>query len=85
MEEHFKLTKPDGSTESMPTSMELHYGNTCNLKCKMCGQNYSNQIGKELLEIGKSDKDFLSWAPTKDSRWDLDLLQNKTDPGSGVC
>ena len=61
MEEHFKLTKPDGSTESMPTSMELHYGNTCNLKCKMCGQNYSNQIGKELLEIGKSDKDFLSW------------------------
>jgi len=27
----------------------------------MCGQDYSNQIGKELLEIGEKDKDFLSW------------------------
>ena len=60
-EEYIALTKPDGSVDSMPSTMELHYGNMCNLKCKMCGQNYSNQIGKELLEIGKTDKDFLSW------------------------
>ena len=60
-EEYIALTKPDGSVDSMPSTMELHYGNMCNLKCKMCGQNYLNQIGKELLEIGKTDKDFLSW------------------------
>jgi len=27
----------------------------------MCSQNYSNQIGKELLEIGNKDKEFLDW------------------------
>jgi len=61
MEKNFAITKEDGSVEIMPTSMELHLGNLCNLKCKMCGQQYSNQIGKELLEIGKTDKDFLEW------------------------
>ena len=60
-EKNFALTKPDGSVDIMPNTMELHFGNVCNLKCKMCGQQYSNQIGKELLEIGKSDKDFLDW------------------------
>ena len=61
MEKHFALTKADGSIDVMPSSMELHFGNMCNLKCKMCGQQYSNQIGKELLEIGEQDPDFLSW------------------------
>ena len=61
IEKNFALTKIDGSIDVMPRSMELHFGNTCNLKCKMCGQQYSNQIGKELLEIGEQDPDFLSW------------------------
>jgi organic radical activating enzyme len=61
MQKNFAITKEDGSVEIMPTSMELHLGNLCNLKCKMCGQQYSNQIGKELLEIGETDKDFLEW------------------------
>lgn len=61
MEKNFALTKEDGSVDVMPTTMELHFGNLCNLKCKMCGQQYSNQIGKELIEIGKSDNDFLNW------------------------
>ena len=60
-EKYTALTNPDGSIDLMPETMELHYGNMCNLKCKMCGQNFSNQIGKELLEIGETDKDFLSW------------------------
>jgi MoaA/NifB/PqqE/SkfB family radical SAM enzyme len=51
----------DGSMDTMPDSMELHFGNVCNLKCKMCGQDYSNQIGKEILQIGEKDKDFLEW------------------------
>jgi MoaA/NifB/PqqE/SkfB family radical SAM enzyme len=58
---NFVRTEKDGSVGHAPSSIELHLGNLCNLKCKMCGQQYSNQIGKELLEIGKEDPDFLEW------------------------
>jgi len=61
MEKNFKRTNKDGSVNHFPNSMELHFGNLCNLKCKMCGQQYSNQIGKELLEIGKHEKGFIDW------------------------
>jgi MoaA/NifB/PqqE/SkfB family radical SAM enzyme len=60
-ETNLKNVSADGSMEVMPHSMELHFGNVCNLKCKMCAQDYSNQIGKELLQIGEKDKDFLAW------------------------
>ena len=60
-ERNIKNVNEDGSMDAMPHSMELHFGNVCNLKCKMCGQNYSNQIGKEILQIGEKDKDFLTW------------------------
>tara|TARA_B100001057_G_scaffold495033_1_gene593020 strand:+ start:231 stop:1397 length:1167 start_codon:yes stop_codon:yes gene_type:complete len=60
-EENLARVKADGSMDVMPYSMELHFGNVCNLKCKMCGQDYSNQIGKEILQIGEKDKDFLAW------------------------
>ena len=66
MEKNFSLTKEDGSIDVFPNDMELHLGNLCNLKCKMCGQQYSNQVGKEILEIGKDDPDFLKWV-TKES------------------
>jgi len=58
---NFSRTQKDGSVVHAPGSMELHLGNLCNLKCKMCGQQYSNQIGKELLEIGESEPGFLEW------------------------
>ena len=60
-ESNFQKVNADGSMDIMPYSLELHFGNVCNLKCKMCGQNYSNQIGKEILQIGKDNKDFLNW------------------------
>jgi len=60
-ESNIKNVNEDGSMDAMPHSMELHFGNVCNLKCKMCGQDYSNQIGKEILQIGEKDKDFLTW------------------------
>ena len=60
-EKNINNVNADGSMDTMPNSMELHFGNVCNLKCKMCGQDYSNQIGKEILQIGKKDKDFLDW------------------------
>ena len=58
---NLKNVMSDGTMSTMPHSMELHFGNVCNLKCKMCGQDYSNQIGKEILKIGENDKDFLAW------------------------
>jgi sulfatase maturation enzyme AslB (radical SAM superfamily) len=58
---NFSRTEKDGYVGHAPSSMELHLGNLCNLKCKMCGQQYSNQIGKELLEIGEVEPKFLEW------------------------
>jgi len=54
-------TGPDGFMNLLPSSLEIHFGNMCNLKCKMCSQNYSNQIGKELIEMGQDDPEWLSW------------------------
>ena len=58
---NYDSTDENGNVSTMPNTMELHYGNVCNLKCRMCSQNYSNQVGKELLEIGNSDPEFLQW------------------------
>ena len=58
---NYNSTDENGDVSTMPNTMELHYGNVCNLKCRMCSQNYSNQVGKELLEIGNSDPEFLQW------------------------
>ena len=56
-----KSTNPDGSVGHQPKDLELHFGNTCNLHCKMCSQQFSHMIGKELLKMGKQDPDFLQW------------------------
>ena len=66
MEKNFNSTAEDGTVTHYPNHIELHFGNVCNLKCKMCGQQYSNQIGKELLQIGEQDPDWLKWV-TKES------------------
>jgi MoaA/NifB/PqqE/SkfB family radical SAM enzyme len=60
-EKYIAETNADGSVNHLPHSAEIHFGNLCNLKCKMCSQNYSNQIGKELLEMGEDDPEWLSW------------------------
>ena len=84
-EKNINSVNTDGSIDTMPNSMELHFGNVCNLKCKMCGQDYSNQIGKELLEIGKNDVDFLSWVYKQSgnvNNWtnkDMDKFLNRVE------
>ena len=60
-ERWLKSTNPDGSVGHQPKDLELHFGNTCNLHCKMCSQQFSHMIGKELLKMGKQDPDFLQW------------------------
>ena len=54
-------TNADGSINHAPISLELHFGNTCNLHCKMCSQQFSHMIGKELLRMGETDPEFLKW------------------------
>ena len=54
-------TNADGSVDYFPESLELHFGNTCNLHCKMCSQMFSHVIGKELLKMGEADPEFLQW------------------------
>jgi len=60
-EQFFASTNNDGSVNHDPKSLELHFGNTCNLQCKMCSQQYSHMIGKELLKMGEQDPEFLKW------------------------
>ena len=60
-EKFIRSTKNDGSVDHDPNSLELHFGNTCNLHCKMCSQQYSHMIGKELLKMGEQDPEFLKW------------------------
>lgn len=56
-----RSTNADGSLNYLPTNLELHFGNLCNLGCKMCSQQFSHTIGKELLKMGEQDPDFLKW------------------------
>ena len=60
-EYYIDSTNKDGSIDYYPTHMELHFGNTCNLHCKMCSQQFSHVIGKELLKMGVQDPEFLQW------------------------
>lgn len=56
-----KNTLPDGTFLNQANTMQLHMGNICNLKCKMCSQMYSHMAGLELLEMGDADPNFLLW------------------------
>ena len=61
-EQYFRgNTAPDGSFAEQPGHIELHFGNVCNLTCKMCSQMFSTSIGKELIKMGEDDPDFLKW------------------------
>ena len=59
--ELLKKTNSDGSVNMPPESLELHFGNVCNLTCKMCSHDFSHMIGKELLKMGDADPEFLQW------------------------
>jgi len=61
MAQYIKDTLPDGTYTGSANSMQLHMGNICNLRCKMCSQMYSHMAGLELLEMGEEDPDFLLW------------------------
>lgn len=49
----------DGEVKNPPRYLDLKLGNLCNLKCRMCGPNASNQFEKEIdsLTNGNYTKD----------------------------
>jgi hypothetical protein len=63
--EQYALSTVDGKVDTPINHVELHFGNVCNLACKMCSQQYSHKIGQELLKIGEQDKDFVKWIKTE--------------------
>jgi len=69
-------TDADGHIHSVPSELELHFGNVCNLRCRMCSQYFSHSIGKELLKIEETDKEFLIWVKKQSgfvNNWSHDL------------
>ena len=75
-EKYLSSTNTDGSIEYNPESLELHFGNTCNLHCKMCSQQFSHMIGKELIKMGEQDPEFLKWVKMESgvlNNWTGDL------------
>ena len=61
LEKYIKNCNPDGTTDQMPEDIELHFGNVCNLKCKMCSHYFSHMIGKEMLSVQEKDPEFFRW------------------------
>jgi MoaA/NifB/PqqE/SkfB family radical SAM enzyme len=60
-ESYMSKYNPDGTLNKMPVYIELHFGNVCNLKCKMCSHYFSHMIGKELLALQEKDPKFFRW------------------------
>ena len=61
----YKSLTDDGKFVRNPKHVELHFGNVCNLACKMCSQEYSHKVGQEILKIGDEDPSFLKWVKTQ--------------------
>jgi organic radical activating enzyme len=59
--ETYKNSTTNGFYDKPISHIELHFGNVCNLACKMCSQQYSHKIGQELIEIAKDDQKFMNW------------------------
>jgi len=59
--EHYNAITVDGKVNNKIEQLELHFGNVCNLACKMCSQQYSHKIGEELLKIGDKEPGFVEW------------------------
>lgn len=46
-----EMTDSDGTTQKLPVRLDIKFDNPCNLKCRMCNPNASNQIEKEFDQL----------------------------------
>jgi MoaA/NifB/PqqE/SkfB family radical SAM enzyme len=71
-----------GLTTSVPKSLHLNIGHTCNFACRMCGPAASSRLQQEYKELKWADKDQLYDHWTDDPRgWQnfLDFLDQSGD------
>ena len=61
MDDFIKKTTADGFYQESADTMQIQFGNICNLKCKMCSQMYNHMHGMETRDIGKDDPEWLHW------------------------
>jgi len=50
-----KSIENDFHVEEYPVSLDIRFGNLCNLVCKMCEPKNSSQIGKDFVDLQKLD------------------------------
>jgi MoaA/NifB/PqqE/SkfB family radical SAM enzyme len=55
------LTDKNGFLNEKPKSLQIQFGNQCNLMCKMCSQDYSHMQGAEIKDMIDNDKSFGLW------------------------
>jgi len=72
------------ATINTPAYYEIRASNVCNLQCRTCGPQWSNQLDKEWKEIGLTSKDttygYTGFDIVKFDQLDINLkvLQNRT-------
>lgn len=50
-----ETTNDDGSVNTTPTAYDIRFGNFCNLKCRMCGPNFSHSWYEEWTEYHQDE------------------------------
>ena len=76
MEDYIRDTLSDGTYLKSANTMQMQLGNICNLKCKMCSQEYSHMHGLETLAIGEQDPEWFHWVKEQGANvnnWTNDL------------
>lgn len=61
IDECFELTESDGSTIMRPVSYDYRVTNLCNLKCRMCGDQYSSAWEQENRSLGYYETRGQKW------------------------
>lgn len=77
-----KITKPDGSIEqSFPKSLDVRFGNFCNLRCVMCFPAESSKWQRDYFEVfGEAIPDLLNYsADFVDQSSDFDWTKSSKD------
>ena len=59
-----KNTKRDGTYNYLPESLDYRFANTCNYKCRMCGEENSSSWAKETQDMGHPQR--FDWPRVKE-------------------
>lgn len=60
-----RRTRPNGETQEQPFSFDLRFGNRCNLRCRMCGPQDSDNWYNDHVAVTGQEKFFDSHGEVK--------------------